>query len=293
MVDLTTYIISVNRLSGEKDVILKKFKCKTKTVGCFGDSKFRKNSRLLEKYFTNISNVNGFKFYSEELKELYTKMFEIDIPLEERTLPLTINLRKKHIAIATYAADPRRIYPAEYWVKILNYILDKIDNSTELLFLGSGSSLENEYIDNIISKLKYPEKCINSSGYLNTCALTSILSHCKFLLSVETGTVHCAKGAGCECICICNGQAYGRFLPYKNGVKYIFPDSFEEKMKNPTYEFKLNVFDSCNYNISISEILPEKVIEVVEKYLNNPDFSVTENNKKDRLFPDMYSEVKK
>ncbi len=275
IVDFMPYMVSTKSLYG-RNIILDIFKCKNKTAVSWSDGKYIKDSGFLKKYFKNIYRTEGMKFFNEEIREVFQKIFDIDIPTEEQLLPLKLDLRKKHIAISILANDKKRIYPVEHWVKIINYILDRVDASTEIIFLGSGYKTENEFINKVISKLKYPEKCINTSGFFNPAGLMSILSHCKFLVSVETGTVHFAKSAGIRTICITNGQAYGNFLPYKDGVEYVYPDRFEERMKNPTYGFKLTAHQALNYDISISEIPPEKVIPLIDKYLKEEQLPIIE-----------------
>lgn len=272
------YLVSTMSLYG-RNIIFDKFKCKNKTAVSWEDGEYLKDSGFLKKYFKNVHRTAGMKFYNEEIREAFQKIFDIDIPIEEELLPLKLDLRKKHIAISTSANDNKRIYPVEHWVKIINYILDRVDASTEIIFLGSGYKTENEFINKIISKLKYPNKCINTSGFFMPVGLMSILSHCEFLVSVETGTVHFAKCAGINTVCITNGQAYGGFLPYKSGVEYVYPDRFEEKIKNPTYEFKLSAHCALDYDISISEIPPEKVMSLLDKYLDGTATQVEQSNK--------------
>ena len=229
---------------------------------------------------TDIINNEGYKFKHEKL---YTKIIKTntktDFELERRRKffenltgieipPNDINLSYEilepdtnYIAISIIALDKRRKYKDEYWKTILDNITQNCDLNTKLLFLGAPN--DKKAIDKLINTLEAPDKCLNFAGSVNISQLPNLLSKCKFLLSVETGTVHIAHAVNLKTICISNGSFYNRFQPYEN-IDYIYPQEFLKELNSS----KSGLEKFYGYNkYSTDSINPQDVINTLQKYL--------------------------
>ncbi len=248
--------------------IVKNIKCKDKYIGIVSVNKnlSEKHTKRYEKVYNHIFYSKDLVFESEGRRRFFEYILETPIPHEFDKITPIYDYTKKHIAISISASMKERIYPYEKWVEIINAITDKIDSNTEILFLGTAK--EKETINNIISKLKHPQYCNNVAGKLPISIIPTLLASCEFLISVETGTVHIAQSVNCKTVCICQGEYWGRYQPYKNeNIIYVYPKEFRDFIKNAT-EDELIAFYKYNTTFNIADIEQQDIIDAAAMFMN-------------------------
>lgn len=258
--------IAYSHAKSERMDFIKSFKVKTKIANVIKNSNFNKNN---EKYLKTIYNKFIFtlenSFETERLREFYEKLLEIKIPKEDITLKPVISFAQKYICISPVSVGENRNYSTENWVKIFNFLIENLPENINILVLGS--KREETEINDIIYNLKQTDKIINLTNLIDVALVPSVIKNAEFLLSIETGTVHIAQAVGVKSICLSSGGFYGRFLPYKNNLtEYIFPDKFDEILKSGDNE-RISDFYDYEKNFKTSDIAPEKVINVLKKYI--------------------------
>lgn len=236
--------------NGEHPLPLKLFpliKAKVKIAGCLcsRNQHILKNDKF-SKIFNKIlyQDCENDLFETERTKYEIEKFLDIKIPEKiSNELFIPFKSDKKNIAISLIANTSDRMYSSEKWINIINYLTQKTDNDTNILFIGAKK--DEFQLQNIINKLKYPQRCINLAGKLIISMIPALLNSCKFLISVESGNVHIAHAAKIPTICISGTTAYGRFHPYKDKiVRYIYPDALKKFIENLPPPIK--VFQLCH-----------------------------------------------
>lgn len=229
--------------------LIKKINAKKKVTGLIGE--FDKN------FSRNIFNKIIYTpkvFELERQRIFFGKLLNIKIPKIKSDLFEQFEKDKEYIAVSVIAQDKRRMYPNAKWVNILNYLTNVTDSNLRLLFLGTKQ--ESEEVNNIINSLNKPEKCINFAGRTEISAIPQILRKCKFLISVETGTVHIAHAVNCKTICLAGSMAYISFYPYSdNLIKYVYPQRMIKMIKQNA---------TVPENIFVNEINEKDVIKEID-----------------------------
>ncbi len=221
----------------------------------------KKQFKIYNKIITNSEPV----FELERRRIFFEKLLDINIPKQAKSLTPLYDMSKKHVAVSIMAISKGRQYPNEKWIPILNHIINKTEKDIKLLFLGIED--EKKRIADLIKKLDNPEKCVNIAGQIPISMLPTVLANCKFLLSVETGTVHIAESVNCKTICICNGSYFNRFQPYENEtVQYIYPKEFD-MLKDKYSKDQILEFYDYNGEFQTSLIEPDEVINKIDKIL--------------------------
>jgi ADP-heptose:LPS heptosyltransferase len=107
----------------------------------------------------------------------------------------------------------------------------------------------------------------NIAGTTSLLSFIGLLSKARFLVSVDTGSVHLAAAAGCMVFGLFNGSQYGRFAPYPGNILQkpfytIYPPEFEKELSSLTDLFeKYQYFSPFSFN----QISPERVISLLDK----------------------------
>jgi ADP-heptose:LPS heptosyltransferase len=202
----------------------------------------------------------------ERRRRFFEEVLEIKIPEQNKKLAPLFSLDDKFILISINAGARARRYDTEKWKTIIDFILTHTPEDLSILFLGN--IYEYDKINELINKFdkEFKDRLINIAGILPISMLPVILKKAKFLLSVETGTVHIAESVGCNTLCLCCGAYYKRFQPIGETVKYIYPDEFE-KLIEENNEKELAKFNNINWTYKTNDISPNKVINVLKDYL--------------------------
>lgn len=197
-------------------------------------------------------------------RDFFEKLLYIKIPVGGTELTSIFNLNNPFILISICAGSSARRYNKKDWIKIINNIIQNTDSNFQLLFLGGVT--EYNKINDVIKKVNDKNRCVNLAGNLPISLLPVLLTKAEFLLSVETGTVHIAHSVGCKTICLCCGAYYGRFQPYNEFVEYIYPDEFDRLLVENRARVE-DEFYNINWTFKTNDIAPEKVIKVLDKYI--------------------------
>ena len=114
--------------------LVKGIKAKEKIGFFIGESKIRKRKNEALKTH-NIKYTNeDYLFIDEQRRWVFEKIFEQKLPLEtDLRIPALYDINKKHIAVSIMASSLDRRYPEEKWSRVLNHLLDNIDDDTEIL----------------------------------------------------------------------------------------------------------------------------------------------------------------
>lgn len=222
-----------------------------------------KNKNL--KIYSKLIITKTKSFELERRRQFFEKLTQMPIPIINKEITPVIDLKKEYISISLFTAYKKRNYNSNKWVKVLNYLLDNLPQNIQLLFLGGNNDKDN--IQKILNQLKESSRCINFAGVTSISLIPSILNISKFLISLETGTVHIAESVNCPTICISCGSHWGRFLPYnKSNISYIFPDEFEILLAEKNNK-KLEEFYQANWSYKVEDIPSEKIIKEIDKFL--------------------------
>ena len=240
--------------------LAKHVRAKKKYTDCIDFDNQYKNSflKIYDKVF--CTNKENILFEDERRKRFFEDLLEIKIPSESMTLQPLFDTNKINIAISIVAVSKERMFNKDVWVRILNNLLDN-GNNVELLFLGS--QYDRKIVDDLIQSLNNPSQCKNLAGRTCVSTIPIILRQCKFILAVETGTVHIAHSVGCKSIVLCNGSYYARFQPYNdNLVKYIYPNEFKDLIDKNDKSELIN-FYGLNTKYSNSDIDENELLSVM------------------------------
>ena len=111
-------------------------------------------------------------------------------------------------------------------------------------------------------------QCKNIAGLTDISLLPSILKNAEFLIGLESGNVHIAESVNCRAICLSNGAYYKRFHPYPDNklITYIYPNEFDNYLKESNDD-RLSKFYDPNFEYNMNDIPSQKVIKVIDKYL--------------------------
>lgn len=244
--------------------LIKNLNIKNKIADVTIDNKEDLKNKNLKIYNTLIlTEPNVFDL--ERRRQFFSKLTGVSIPQINKKIVPFFDFQKDYICISPYTNTRKRDYDNKKWIEILNYLIENTGKDIQIVLLGGKN--DRIEIDLIFKNLKSNNKCINLSGLIDASLLPSILKNAKCLISMETGTVHIAESVNCPTLCISCGAYYGKMLPYKNpNIHYVFPDKFEELLlkNNPNM---LKDFYQANWTFSAKDILSEKVINYINKYL--------------------------
>ena len=257
--------IAYPHAKNERIDFIKKFRAKNKIVNVIKNHFYNdKNEKYLKTIYNKIIFTEEELFENERLRILYEKLLNIKIPHQNNELKPIIDFSKEYACISLASVGDNRNYNADSWAKIINFI---IRNNSSLNLVILGSHREEDEINNVLSKINKTERIINLTTLIDITIVPAILKNAKFLLSIETGTVHIAQSVGCKSICLSSGGFYGRFLPYHNNLtEYIFPDEFDNVLNSHDKNLISSFYD-YERTFKTSDINPDKVINVLKKYI--------------------------
>ena len=227
----------------------------------FENKTLQKNSSL---YTDIIPTTEKQVFEFERMKEFFEKVSKTNIEYKRPFFESFFNKGEKYIFISPFAGDKRRCWNAENYAEIINYIVEKYDYKCVIL----GSRYEVRSVEKILEKIteKNRAKVINAVNKTTTASLPNIFkNYARLLIANETGTIHIALASGCPFVSISSGSFYKRFQPYEGFENsYIYPDRFEEKIKNNE---DMSAFYT-DEGFDVNEISVDKVKSKIEGILS-------------------------
>lgn len=175
-----------------------------------------------------------------------------------RPIETNITLPESYIVLGMGADSKQRMYPAEQFKEIVEYLLKKNHN---IVFLGRGNK-DIEFINELQSYID-----LNNSNIYNLINKTSlndtlnIISKAECFLGVESGLWNCAYCLNTKSVVIYGGGHWGRFKHESNDIGYAYVD-----MKCFNCNWECIYDDSVEDTVScIRQIRPEVIIEELAK----------------------------
>jgi len=156
-------------------------------------------------------------------------------------------------------------WPPDYFARVVRYI----NRNSGLVPVLCGGPGDREDVDFVKSLLHMP--VTDLTGKTSLPEFLTLLRHARFLISVDTGSVHLAAAVHCPVFGLFSGLHYGRFAPYPalwaRNFFAIYPDETEKSIRNQ------QLSDLENTPIDrIKKVQPEKVIQQIDAFLkNNPN----------------------
>jgi len=234
-------------------------------IGCAGPADQKKRTKLLtDRFYTELieqTETRLFEFLrnKEFFELLLNKKIDIKRPSITPLSTSDIFGLKNYVLLFPGSKDEKRKWSPENFAAVGNYILA---NSFFNLVI-EGSKKEKVLAQEIINNIKHKDRVTDLTGKTSVSGLVKIISGAEFLITNDSAAAHIAAALNIKFICISNGSYYRRFNPYPAEVYdkafYIYPDEFKEE------DFEEYRFGS---DLDINKIRPEKVINIIEKFLN-------------------------
>jgi ADP-heptose:LPS heptosyltransferase len=177
-----------------------------------------------------------FEYYRN--KEFVSNLLEEDISLIKPAIDTAL-LPKLEIAMPEHyavfhidASGSTKEWPKEYFIQVSEYIYNIY--SMSIVLLGYNKNAE-------ILTSSFPENGI--INFYNKTSLSEsavILAKADLFIGNDSSLLHIAAAVGVQnIICLCNGQYYGRFVPYpyfspKERYFFIFPPAVGHELEDET-----------------------------------------------------------
>jgi len=224
---------------------------------------------LYTRLMPEILSKPVFEFYrNKQFTEFITAkkslVEKISINTDSISSTLLNTLPEKYFVVFPGSRNTFRIWPAEKFVAVSNYLFDSFGWTVVIC----GSAGDAGYTAAFVQQ--YQHDCIDLTGNTSLPEMLLVLQKARCLLSVDTGSVHLAAAVGCTVFGIYNGSQYGRFAPYPKEIAdhffSVYPDEVDEEINDTSlikarYEYVVNV----PYN----RVSTEKVIKVINQYFNS------------------------
>ncbi|MBS1749981.1 MAG: glycosyltransferase family 9 protein [Bacteroidetes bacterium] len=202
------------------------------------------NSRLLGYLRENRFLTDGVEAelnIQQEDKDVVNSLFR-----EEN-----INGTDKKLCMVIGAKRPQNRWPIEYFVKVAEYFSLKF----KIILIGGSEDSK------LAKPLLHIPNLINFCGKLTPMQSAAVLSLCDITLSNDTGPMHMSYTVGTPTIALFSSRDLpGKWYPPEKNNNYIF------RTNNVKCQGCLS--ETCNDNICMKAIMPEKIIAVINNYFN-------------------------
>ncbi|OGI17793.1 MAG: hypothetical protein A2255_04570 [Candidatus Melainabacteria bacterium RIFOXYA2_FULL_32_9] len=193
---------------------------------------------------------------------LLDKEINIFIPEETKEkISKILNTEKKIIGfnMGSNSARQGRKWPIEHWKELAKRIIDKYD--CEIVLTGS---LEDREISETL--LDISPKIKSFCGKLNILENAALLSRCNILISGDTGPLHIATAVKTPVIGLYGSMPVLRTGPYGESNSVLFSDRncIPCNRRKCKLTKKQELYTPC-----MEDITPDKVFNIIEKYLDN------------------------
>lgn len=168
---------------------------------------------------------------------------------------------EKIIVIAPGSVWQTKIYPAEHYKEIINYLTE--DGYTVILIGGEADKDLCEHI-----KSSYGDKVLNIAGKFSFIETAGLLKHVKLLISNDSAPTHLGMCADITVLTIyCSTVPGFGFYPYNKQSEFISFDNLDCKPCgiHGYRQCPIETFD-CGYKLP-----PDTVIEKIKKLLATDD----------------------
>jgi len=224
--------------------------------------------KILYRLLIDSGNTNLFDLYRNA--DFLSKLLSNDQIKQASSLFISqrfmLSQRDNYYIVFSGAGKQNKKWKPNYFAEVIRYIYYKYG----ILPIICGSKSETDDSQAILRCIDDDIPINNLTGKTSLVETLELLNRAKFALSVDTGSVHLASSVKCPVIGLFSGKHYGRFAPYPaeifNQFFVIYPDHIDELIRKKDQSLS----DPNNFpNEAIQQILPEKVMVVVDKMLNH------------------------
>ncbi len=241
-----------------------KFSSKNSAVIDKGRSEKKALTRTTNKVFKQLKTSH------ERYADVFRKLgFSVDISspaklekpkLKSSVLNLIGEKKTNWIGIAPFAAYDSKMYPLDLMKKV---IAELSKNNTILLFGGGAKEVE------ILLKIEEKnKKIISVAGKLNLTEELNAIAHLDCMLAMDSGNAHFAAMLQIPTITLWGAtHPFAGFAPFNQPKENCVLPNLEKHPNIPCSIYGNKICDG--YEDVMRTILPENVIEKVEKILNS------------------------
>ncbi|MBX2976932.1 MAG: lipopolysaccharide heptosyltransferase II [Ignavibacteriaceae bacterium] len=221
-----------------------------------------------------FSNIVKYEYKSHEVKRLFAFLkepekvdwrsvtpevnFESDVISKIDEIINSITPLEKTIAIAPGTEWETKKYPIEYFIKIINNLIDKNYN-----ILLIGSEKEKKLCSTICSSVN--RNVWNFCGELSITETIYLLTKVDLLITNDSAPVHFGMAAKVPVLTLyCSTVPEFGFYPYNESSKYL---SISELDCKPCGIHGFRVCPQTHFKCG-NELTPDKVINEIENMLN-------------------------
>jgi ADP-heptose:LPS heptosyltransferase len=220
---------------------------------------------ISNRYYTTLVETGYTQMYFEfdRLSIFFKTLLDADDELPKRPF---IEVRsteqlgsyQPYVVVAPGAGRPYRIWPLEYYRKVIQYLNAEGYGFHFVVIGGPDDKKKGDFLES------HEAYVSNYAGSTGLDEIPSILKAAKFVIANETSIPHLAAAVGVPCICLSNGNHYLRYHPYPDHLQaanyYLYSSSFLKNLegKYEQYYYGISPFD-------ISEISPEDVFSVIKQ----------------------------
>lgn len=238
-----TYILFTNSLRGDIEAFL---------TGCpqrFGIIRQSRWRPLLTHSWKIPSHINEANLHQTRILEMFFKHFGLREQLDFSPLmTITDQSRQSNFIglICGSENEPKKRWPVNYWCELANRILAENPKVKLILF---GTTKDREITQQIAYDLP-PERVIDIAGETDLLDFCERILTCRLIVCNDTGGMHLANALGLPVVAL-----FGPTNPLRTA---------------PVYEAPVNILQppACppRGGLSLSEIKPESVISLLNKY---------------------------
>jgi len=174
------------------------------------------------------------------------------------------------IAVAPGASTPQRQWPVSYFGELIS----RLAKTGPFQFVVVGGPAEKELGEELLSLLPNV-KIENLAGKMTLLQSFEYIKQVHLLISNESGPVHMAATTGTPCVCISQGNHFGRWNPYPQEVApeiaTVYPASFGNVKDN--FESLSNLYHNGS-TVDVSQIGVDLVFQAAYDLLQRQGFQL-------------------
>jgi ADP-heptose:LPS heptosyltransferase len=210
----------------------------------------REYLRLLEPLNINTDDTQKHLLYSNQAEEKLLSFFQQN----------NIVYKKDFIVgIAPSVANVIKLWPAERFAKIANYLIEK--HLAKVIIIGSQN--DQRQVNEMIKAIDSQSQIFNTVGQFNLDELKALISKLKIFISVDTGPVYLAEALGVPTIDIIGPMAENEQPPRGKLHKIVQIDDREPQL----HIMNARVYDKNEAKRQIEGITVEMVINELEELI--------------------------
>ncbi len=237
---------------------------KIKSAMKFNPHSSLQNTDFLYNQTIETGSINKFDFIRNI--DFFSALLDRNLGYVSIAIDIGISkniFQQEYCVIFPGAGKKEKLWSPAHFAEVIGYIKSKYNI---LVILGGGPG-DMQDSDNVAKTTQSVDH--NLTGKNTMPESLALLKHAKFMLSVDTGSVHMGTAVGCPAIALYSGRDYGRFGPYPKTVFAKFYSIFSDRVDRFLLDNGSCIPDPNMYEFSeISSILPGKVMPFIDLILN-------------------------